>query len=167
MIKNRRGVDLIIQELHDSTDERGASFSVPLEILRHLEAVRDVHIAVVRPGRIRGNHYHARHGEIITVVYQDDWSLHWDTGAGTAVQDRRFTGRGAVSIVIPLHWSHAIKNDGSIDLWLFNASDLAFDPGNHDAVTRAVALLAARMRPVGQVEAAGLDPEGCFQVLAG
>jgi len=129
---------LIIQELHDSTDERGASFSVPLEILRQLEAVRDVHIAAVRPGRTRGNHYHARHGEIITVVYQDDWSLHWDTGVGTTVQNRRFTGCGAVSIVIPLHWSHAVKNDGRIDLWLFNASDLAFDPWNHDAVARAV-----------------------------
>jgi hypothetical protein len=132
--------DLIIQELQDSTDDRGASFSVPLELLRHVEAVRDVHIAVVRPGRIRGNHYHARHAEIITVVYQDDWSLHWDTGAGTRVHNRSFTGRGAVSIVVPLHWSHAVKNDGGIDLWLFNASDLAFAYGARDAVTRVVAL---------------------------
>lgn len=132
--------DLIIQELQDSTDDRGASFSVPLEVLRHVEAVRDVHIAVVRPGHIRGNHYHARHAEIITVVYQDDWSLHWDTGAGTTVHNRSFTGCGAVSIVVPLHWSHAVKNDGGIDLWLFNASDLAFAHGARDAVTRMVTL---------------------------
>ncbi len=132
--------DLILQELPDSTDERGASFSIPHEIFRHLETVRDVHIAVVRPGHIRGNHYHARHAEIITVAYQDDWSLHWDTGTGTTIHNRRFTGRGAVSIVIPLHWSHAVKNDGGMDLWLFNASDLAFDPGNRDAITRVVTL---------------------------
>jgi hypothetical protein len=130
--------ELIIQDLPDSTDERGASFSIPEDILRHLEAIRDVHISVARPGSIRGNHYHARRAEIITVSYQDDWSLHWDTGAGTPARNRSFTGRGAVSIVIPVNWSHAVKNDGGRDLWLFNASDLAFDPAARDAITRRV-----------------------------
>lgn len=130
--------ELIIQELPESSDERGASFSIPQEFLRHLDAIRDVHISTLRPGLVRGNHYHASRAEIITVVYQDDWSLHWDTGAETPTHNRRFTGRGAVSIVIPLNWSHAVKNDGGMDLWLFNASDLAFDPAARDAITRVV-----------------------------
>ena len=40
------------------------------------------------------------------------------------VRRREFTGSGAVAINVPRHWSHAVKNEGELDLWLFNASDI-------------------------------------------
>jgi len=92
--------------------------------------MRDVHIAAIRPGHVRGNHYHAIKTELITVIYRDDWSLHWDTGPGTSVSSRIFKGHGAVGIRIPLLWSHAVKNDGKSDLWLFNVTDMSFDQSN-------------------------------------
>jgi len=118
--------DLTITQLPDSTDKRGLSFSLPTEIIEDL-AVRDVHIAAVQTGHVRGNHYHAKKSELITVIYMNNWSLHWDTGAGTPVQCREFGGRGAVSIRFPLQWSHAIRNDGEKDLWLFNMTDTPFN----------------------------------------
>lgn len=133
---------LVVTRLPDLTDQRGLSFSIPSEVLCDL-AVRDVHIAAVGPGQIRGNHYHEKKAELITVIHVDDWSLHWDTGPSTLVNSRRFTGHGAVSIQVPLLWSHAIKNDGAMDLWLFNMTDMPFDPAQPgstlDAVTRTVA----------------------------
>jgi oxalate decarboxylase/phosphoglucose isomerase-like protein (cupin superfamily) len=133
--------ELTITQLPDSADKRGMSFSLPEEVIGDL-AIKDVHVAAIHPGHIRGNHYHAKKSEIITVVYKDSWSLHWDTGLGTSVRSRKFQGRGAVSIHVPLLWSHAVKNDGSEDLWLFNVTDMSFDrslPGSdQDALARKV-----------------------------
>ena len=133
---------MVFAPLPDLTDERGLSFSVPARVLCEL-AVRDVHVAAIRPGHVRGNHYHEKKTELITVIYQDDWTFHWDTGPDTQVNGREFAGCGAVSISVPLLWSHAVKNDGIKDLWLFNMTDLSFDPSlpgaTLDAVTRKVA----------------------------
>src|ERR1700729_751163 len=109
--------DLVITQLPDSSDERGVSFSLPAETMAEL-TVRDVHLAAIHPGYVRGNHYHAEKTELITVVYSDNWSLHWDTGPGTSINSRDFSGCGAVSILFPLLWSHAVKNDGAQDIWL-------------------------------------------------
>lgn len=135
--------ELVITELADSTDERGLSFSLSPDTLSHLKTIEDVHLAAIKPGHVRGNHYHVKKSELITVVYQDAWSLHWDSGPGTAVMRRSFSGTGAVSIIVPRYWSHAIRNDGGKDVWLFNASDMAFDrtlpdPADRDAPRREV-----------------------------
>jgi dTDP-4-dehydrorhamnose 3,5-epimerase-like enzyme len=119
--------DVIITQLPDSSDDRGMSFSLPTGTIADL-SIRDVHIAAIRPGHVRGNHYHTKKIELITVVYNDEWSLHWDTGVGTPITSRKFNGSGAISIFFPLLWSHAVRNDGAKDIWLFNVTDLAFDP---------------------------------------
>lgn len=129
--------DVVFTQLPDLTDERGLSFSVPAETLYEL-AVRDVHIAAIRSGHVRGNHYHEKKTELITVIYVDEWSFHWDTGPGTSVNSRRFTGSGGVSIAVPLLWSHAVKNDGAKDLWLFNMTDISFDPAQPESTLDAV-----------------------------
>jgi dTDP-4-dehydrorhamnose 3,5-epimerase-like enzyme len=133
--------DVTIVHLSESTDERGLSFSLTTESIGEL-IIKDVHIAAVRPGCVRGNHYHSKKLELITVVYKDEWSLHWDTGPETVVQCRSFSGCGAVTIQIPLFWSHAVKNNGRSELWLFNAADMSFDRSvvgaDQDAHTRRV-----------------------------
>jgi oxalate decarboxylase/phosphoglucose isomerase-like protein (cupin superfamily) len=86
---------------------------------------------------VRGNHYHTERGELIAVVYRGPWSLHWDTGPGTPPQRRDFTGQGAVAVVPPVNWSHAVRNDGDSDLWIFAASDRPYD-GTSDTITRKI-----------------------------
>ena len=130
------------RQLPDLTDERGPSFSIPANVMSEL-AVRDVHIAAIEPGHVRGNHYHEKKTELITVIYADEWTFYWDTGEETLVRRKEFTGRGAVSIEVPLLWSHAVKNDGKKGLWLINMTDQPFDPSQPgstlDAVTRKIA----------------------------
>jgi len=132
---------VVFTPLPDSSDERGVSFSLLSEVLDMIPKVQDVHIASVRPGAIRGNHYHSVKTEVLTVAYVDAWSFYWDTGEGTEAQRRQFVGTGAVAVIVPLAWSHAVKNEGASDLWLFNASDVAFsrEPGAvSDSHTRKV-----------------------------
>lgn len=124
--------DVVITQLPDTSDERGMSFSLSGETIARL-TIRDVHLTAVRPGYVRGNHYHTQKIELITVIYSDDWSLHWDTGEGTPVQCRTFSGNGAVCVEFPFLWSHAVRNDGKQDLWMFNTNDRAFDPSDPNA----------------------------------
>jgi oxalate decarboxylase/phosphoglucose isomerase-like protein (cupin superfamily) len=133
-----------ITQLHNSTDDRGLSFSLIEGNLRSIAEIKDIHIAEIKPGRIRGNHYHAARRELITVVHEDKWSLHWDTGEGTSPHHKTFTGSGAVLVTPPLNWSHAVRNDGPSSIWIVVASDRAYDrdePDEHkrDAMRRAVA----------------------------
>jgi oxalate decarboxylase/phosphoglucose isomerase-like protein (cupin superfamily) len=128
--------DLLVEHLPGKVEERGLSVSVLSEYLRAIGPVEDVHIAAIRPGAVRGNHFHTRKQELIAVAYQDRWSLHWDRGAGSAPQRRDFTGAGGVVIRPPVGWSHAIRNDSDSDLWIVALSDRAFDPD--EAVTRQV-----------------------------
>ena len=79
---------------------------------------------------------------MIAVVYSDSWSLYWDTGPpSTQVQNSHFTGSGAVAVFPPLNWSHAVRNDGDLDLLIVAASDAPYDgrsgsPAGVDAVPR-------------------------------
>jgi oxalate decarboxylase/phosphoglucose isomerase-like protein (cupin superfamily) len=130
------GGDFAVVPLSDSSDVRGVSFSLTLTELSMVDAIQDIHIAAIEPGETRGNHYHVRRGELITVIFQDRWSLHWDTGLGTAPKHRVFEGRGAVAFSPPLNWSHAVRNDGDSPLWIFVASDRPYDRADDDAVRR-------------------------------
>ncbi|MDX6309828.1 MAG: hypothetical protein QOI06_2874 [Nocardioidaceae bacterium] len=127
----------------DSTDERGQSFSLSESELNSFGSIQDVHIAAIQPGKVRGNHYHMRRGELIAVVYTDDVSVHWDTGSGTDPLSRKFTGSGCVSFAPPNGWSHAVRNDGRSIVWIFVASDQPYeanegDAGTVDAIRRVV-----------------------------
>jgi dTDP-4-dehydrorhamnose 3,5-epimerase-like enzyme len=131
--------DVVFTSLPGSSDRRGMSFSLLSDVLTSMDKVLDVHIASVMPGAIRGNHYHLVKVELITVIHRDTWSFHWDTGEGTRKRSRQFDGTGAVAITVPRGWSHAVKNDGMTELWLFNASDLAVEPGtSQDSQARVI-----------------------------
>ena len=121
--------DLPVTPLTPLTDQRGVSVTLP-----DPSAIVDAHLASIRPGQTRGQHYHARRTELLAVVYQDTWSLHWDTGQDTPTHHRTFTGSGGVLVAPPPNWAHAIRNDGSTDLWIF----VGYDSADHDTHPRQV-----------------------------
>jgi dTDP-4-dehydrorhamnose 3,5-epimerase-like enzyme len=128
--------DIEFMNLGSSADHRGDSYSVTPTELASLESVQDVHIAEIRPGHIRGNHYHLSHGELITVIHQGAVSVHWDTGEDTQRKSRTFTGAGAFSFAPPLGWAHAVRNDGDGSVWIFVASDKPYNESDVDEVAR-------------------------------
>ncbi|MEW6142648.1 MAG: hypothetical protein AB1597_05750 [Chloroflexota bacterium] len=124
--------------LQDLGDERGSSFSVVAKQIEFLGSVLDIHIAMLRPGHLRGNHYHSEHREVIVIIYRDRWSLYWDTGADTQIQQRQFNGNGAVLIEIDQLASHAIKNEGLEDLYVFGLSNKQYDAQKPDTHHRPI-----------------------------
>ncbi|MGW3307731.1 polysaccharide biosynthesis C-terminal domain-containing protein [Streptomyces sp. NPDC001073] len=133
-----RDQSLSAVELHDSGDDRGSSFSVPAELFAGGFPVADMHIATIEPGAVRGNHFHATRRELLVVMAADRWSLHWDEGAGTPVQQRSFNGPGAVLVTVPIGMSHAIRNDGAVAMRMLGLTDGPYDADNPDAYSRTV-----------------------------
>jgi hypothetical protein len=87
---------------------------------------------------VRGNHYHLKRQELLVIMADDRWSLHWDDGADTAVHARDFAGPGAVLVCVPIGSSHAIRNDGSAPLRMVGLTDGPYDPERPDAHPRVL-----------------------------
>jgi oxalate decarboxylase/phosphoglucose isomerase-like protein (cupin superfamily) len=124
-------------ELTNHADARGSSFVVPPELLAGFPVV-DMHVATIEPGSVRGNHFHLERRELLVVMADDTWSLHWDGGAGTAVHKRDFAGPGAVLVSVPIGSSHAIRNDGSAPMRMVALTNGPYDPDRPDAHPRIV-----------------------------
>lgn len=132
------GPELTYLELADSGDERGSSFPVPESWFSKEFPVRHGHVTTLLPGHTRGNHFHRTRQEILMVIFDDRWSLHWDAGEGTPCQYRQFEGQGTVVVRVPPLASHAIRNNGSGLLHLVALTDRAYDPDAPDAFPRRV-----------------------------
>lgn len=72
---------------------------------------------VVGPGAIRGNSFR-REAWTLTVLHADRWTLFFDSGEGTPVETRAFSGSGAVTLRFEPLAAWAVRNDGAADLHL-------------------------------------------------
>ncbi|HEV2467631.1 MAG TPA: hypothetical protein VGS78_00445 [Candidatus Sulfotelmatobacter sp.] len=127
---------LQITQLKNYGDARGLSFTVPPEALAFVGRMADVHTASIKPGAVRGNHYHLRRREAIVVLPGANWSLHWDEAEGAPSQHQDFDGSSAVVVLVSPGQSHAVRNDGDRELWLVAISSEAYDPA--ESVARKV-----------------------------
>ena len=129
---------VIIHKLSGGGDPRGHSFNVPKEALRKIGATDNMHIATIKPGHIRGNHFHAEGTEVIAVLYESPWELGWDDGPDTGISTETFEGDGCVVVEIPPGCSHAVKNTGSAPLVIMAVMDKPYNPENPDMHKREV-----------------------------
>jgi dTDP-4-dehydrorhamnose 3,5-epimerase-like enzyme len=119
-------------------DTRGLSFSIPKESLGFLGAIRNIHVVTINPGAVRGNHYHQNHQEVLCLLYRDIWSLHWDLGVDTAIQHETFSGAGLLVVHVEPLAAHAVRNDGTADIYMVCFSNTTYNPENPDAHPRKV-----------------------------
>ena len=124
--------------IDDSGDMRGSFFQLPGGCLQFLEAAIDFSIMTLKPAHVRGNHFHQYTKEVLVIVHQDCWSLLWDTGEKTRKYRRRFYGKGVEMIEIEPLCSHAVRNNGSQDLYIIHIRDKQYNPENPDVVPRPV-----------------------------
>jgi predicted RNase H-like nuclease len=110
-----------ILPLSSRSDARGHSWSLPLPFT----TIAECHIATIRPGAIRGNHFHTQRRELLAIVYSDRWTLLWDEGEGSAIQSRTYEGTGAVLMDADPFCAHAIRNDGASELQIISLGDTA------------------------------------------
>jgi dTDP-4-dehydrorhamnose 3,5-epimerase-like enzyme len=112
-----------IEPVTVNRDRRGSVFE-PLTA-DNLAAQRNVHVVLTEPGAVRGNHYHRRGTEVMSVygpalVRVRDQSEHLEL----EVADGE-----AVRLTIPPGVAHAVKNTGSAPIVL-----VAFNTQEHDSV---------------------------------
>ena len=124
--------------LKDRGDDRGSSYTLPATWLSQVAGTVDVHATTLVPSKVRGNHYHSVRQELLLVLHQDAWSAHWDTGAGSPVLSRVFTGAGAVLIEVDRGAAHAVRNDGSLPLQILGMCDGPYNPVAPDSHPRKV-----------------------------
>jgi dTDP-4-dehydrorhamnose 3,5-epimerase-like enzyme len=97
---------VIVDEIALHRDQRGLVFE-PLDEAR-LATQRNVHVVLTEPGCIRGNHYHRKGTEVITVYGPALVRLRED-----AELEERIVAEGqALRFTIPPGISHAVKNTG-------------------------------------------------------
>jgi dTDP-4-dehydrorhamnose 3,5-epimerase-like enzyme len=137
-VKTGDSIGLEIQHVTDSGDERGSSYPIFLNWFSEPFQLRDVHVTTLIPGHVRGNHYHVIRHEVLLVMHSDRWSLHWDTGEGTAVERRSFDGQGTTAICVAPYASHAIRNDGNAILHIVGLSDHQYSQEAPDTFSRSV-----------------------------
>lgn len=121
-----------VTQLEARADSRGASFSLDLPFV----LARECHIATIRPGAVRGNHFHTERHELLAVLYSDRWTLFWDEGS------RTFDGSGAVLVAIDPLCAHAVRNDGAADLQIFVLGDVRDDETHRRELTPPLTRLA-------------------------
>ena len=127
-----------VTQLSNTGDQRGSSFPLGSEWLTFLGRAVDCHVMTVKPGEVRGNHYHAGKREILIVMYRDRWSLCWDAGPSTVAQRRAMEGSGAAMVKVEPLASHAIVNDGKLDLVVMALCSETYDPSAPDSFPRVV-----------------------------
>jgi len=120
--------NLLFTKLPNTGDERGGSFTVSLDILSFLGRIADIHVASVLPGAVRGNHFHTRRKEVLIVLHETGWALHWDEGEDPPAQVMEFSGPGAEVILVKPSSSHAVRNSGARTLAIIGLSSEPYDP---------------------------------------
>lgn len=108
-------IDISVTALENRGDHRGWYYSVPPEVFASMRTINMMHVAEIAEGEVRGNHYHGCR-ETILVLFQDEWTLGWLEKENDAVEERVFSGTGAVLIDVGPGIVHAFNNTGTAPL---------------------------------------------------
>lgn len=99
--------------------------------------IKNVHLASILPGTVRGNHFHMRKTEFALMIGSGCQFLSIDNS--TAIEEHIMTdGSEPVLVRIPPKISHAFKNVGNSAIYLFCYSDQPFDPKNPDVISNKI-----------------------------
>jgi UDP-2-acetamido-2,6-beta-L-arabino-hexul-4-ose reductase len=114
------------EEVIVHADHRGMVFE-PV-VADDMVGKQNVHVVVTRPGEIRGNHYHERTAEVMTVTGQA--LVRVSSVAG--IEDVEIPAGEARRFRFAPGVTHAIKNTGSVDMLLVAFATEPHDRDNPD-----------------------------------
>ena len=126
-----------IEGLKSSSDSRGFSIRPLSDEELQTKKIFNLHLVSLKPGVVRGNHFHRYQNEVICV---------FGSRCKMAVVDNK-TGKREEEIIeedkrvllkIPTNVTHALKNIGNDTLYLLCYSDREYNPENHDAVANKI-----------------------------
>jgi len=109
------------EEVNVHADHRGIVFE-PVDA-NDMAGKQNVHVVLTRPGEARGNHYHERASEVMTVTGQALVRVSTDAG----IEDVEVPAGAAYRFRFAPGVTHTIKNTGDADMIL-----VAFATEPHD-----------------------------------
>lgn len=124
--------------LENCGDRRGALYNILDRDLKFLDKLKNIHFGRIRPGSIRGNHFHRQTKEILIISYSDRWTLAWTKKDSAEMFKKEFTGSGAVLIKIKEGIAHSVKNNGPNDLEIIALSNRIFSLEDSDTISKTL-----------------------------
>ena len=121
-------MEVTIEKIDIKIDERGSVFE-PLTG-KEISGQRNVHVVITEPGYVRGNHFHQKGKEILTVKGPALIRIRNKKG----IEDINVSDQDVIKITIPPGISHAIKNTGDQVNLLVAFNSLEHDQDNPDAI---------------------------------
>ena len=112
-----------ITQLDNYGDQRGYLFRLQSDALEFLKEINDIHVGTIRPGAMRGNHYHIDRKEILFIFHSDDVQVAWAKKDETDIGIKDIKGEGAVALKIEEEVAHAKKIIGHKDIFIVSLSD--------------------------------------------
>ncbi len=121
-------MSVLIDELKIHADSRGAVFE-PLDPML-IKDQQNVHVVISEPGAVRGNHYHLKGKEIISVTGPALVRIREES----TMKDINIPSGKAYRLTIPPGVSHAIQNTGDRPNILIAFNTMSHDPENPDVL---------------------------------
>jgi len=123
-------MNVIIKKLEKKIDERG----FVLEILRSEQVnslFGQIYISTVKPGRIKGNHYHKRKKEWYCVI-RGSVKVHLYDMRSNERKEVLLNADNPILLQINPGICHAIENNGEEEAWVLSYISESFNPNNPD-----------------------------------
>jgi len=126
-----------IKEIEFDQDDRGWSIKPITDEEISAGRIKDIHIVSMRPGAIRGNHYHAYKTEHIFVMGSTCRVVVMDNNTKEREEEIIEHNKKAL-LVIPPHVTHAIENIGNEMSYLLCYSKAEEDLDMSDVVRNKI-----------------------------
>ncbi|ACF13812.1 hypothetical protein Ctha_1349 [Chloroherpeton thalassium ATCC 35110] len=127
-----------IQHLNDFGDTRGEMFRLDEESVAFVGNLQDMHFGAILPGAVRGNHYHIARKELLILIHKEACTVAWQEGEDGEIVRQVFDGNGTVALGFEAGVTHAIKNTGSVPMYLIALSNDSVQAQKPDAVRNVI-----------------------------
>ena len=126
-----------IKEIEYNQDDRGWLIRPITDNDIKSRTVSDVHMVSLKPGAIRGNHYHVHKTENIPIIGGICRVIAVDNGTKKK-EEKTIENTSNILLVIPPNVTHAIENIGNEVAYLLCFSNVKKDLKNQDLVRNKI-----------------------------
>jgi dTDP-4-dehydrorhamnose 3,5-epimerase-like enzyme len=104
-------------------DDRGWGLNLLTALERKARPIGDLHVVSLKPGKIRGNHYHEKSTEWILFL-GGKAKLIWREVGKKSINSVMISGLTPTLYEVPPNIEHAILNEDQQDIYLMSINDL-------------------------------------------
>jgi len=135
-IKNKKQLKYQIKDLEVHADHRGWLVEM-LKRNQIKQDIKQIYVATIKPGEIRGNHYHLKRTEWFFVAAgKAEISLE-DIKTKKKIRLRVSSKKPQVVTIFP-KIAHAVKNVGKETVYLISAQNTIYNPKNPDTFPKII-----------------------------